>query len=123
MRARWIRWAALALGVGCGKGVEQDEFVELYTDHYCEAWLDCGVTATQQFDGVDSIEECKALQAEGLTAGWKGCRYKKRRGKQCLESLLPATCPEDGDLTAIFPPICAEVWVDCVGTAGAAEGE
>ena len=95
----------------------------MYTDHYCEAWLDCGVTATQQFDGIDSIEECKALEGDALTAGWAGCKYKKRRAKQCLESLLPPTCPENGNLNQVFPPICTEVWVDCVGGQGTIEGE
>jgi hypothetical protein len=125
MHSTWIRgWALVALaGIGCG-GVDQDEFVGLYTDHYCEAWLDCGVSATQQFDGIDSLEECKALEGEALTAGWQGCKYKKRRAKQCLESLLPATCPENGDLATVFPPICNEVWVDCVpGAEGTVEGE
>jgi len=118
------RTLPLIWGLAACGGVDQDEFVVLYTDHYCEAWLDCGVTATQQFDGTDSIEDCKALEASAVTGAWVGCKYKKGKAKQCLESLLPATCPTSGNLGDVFPPICEEVWVDCVGgSATSDDGE
>lgn len=115
MRRTCMVWLAMA-AVGCG-GIEQDEFVSAYTEHYCEAWLSCGEQATHVFDGIDTVEECRALEGDALTASWQGCKYKKKKAKQCLESLADPVCPDGDDLTVIFPVICDEVWVKCVGPA------
>jgi hypothetical protein len=109
-------WMLVPLVVGCG-GVEQEEFASAYVDHYCEAWLTCGEQATNIFDGVDTLEDCRALEGPEIVAGWEGCTYKKARAQDCLEQMPAPSCPENGDLALIFPPICAEVWVKCVGVA------
>lgn len=111
---RRLGWL-VGLGVaGCG-GVPQDEFTSTYVDHYCEVRLDCGASATEVFDGLDSQEDCVALQGPEITAAWQGCKYKKKRAKQCLEQLPDPVCPESGEPAAAFPPICGEVFDKCAG--------
>ena len=108
-----LRGAALAMLVACG--VPENEFVPAYVDLYCAAWVDCADPAQFVFDGVEPTQYCLATFGPVVDDKATSCKLKKGRARKCLDAMELLACPADGELDDVLPPICGDVWHECLG--------
>lgn len=113
----------VAVSASC-KGAEPD-FVESYLTSFCAFFIDCTDPAVAAFDGLPTVEDCRAEFGPPLAARAEGCKLEKDAAELCLQELDGAACPEEGAPEDALPAVCAPdlVWKKCDGPTGAGDDE
>lgn len=98
-------------------GPSEGDFVVEYTDAYCAWYLDCGDPAQLVFDGLDTIEECRALFGPDVAAQADTCKINRAAASRCLEAMDGLVCPteEGAVLDDNLPAECTTTWKKCLG--------
>ena len=98
-------------------GPSESRFVVEYTDAYCAWYLDCGDSAQLVFDGVDTLEECRAIVGPDIADEADGCKLDRAPARACLDAMATLACPTDpeAELDDALPAECATTWKKCLG--------
>jgi hypothetical protein len=111
---RSVAW--LVVVAACGPS--EATFVVDYTDAYCDYYLECGDPAQLVFDGIDSLESCRALYGPGVAERGSACKVDKGPAGRCLDLMETMACPEEGAvIDDSLPADCEAAWQKCLGEA------
>lgn len=107
----------LAAGWLAACGPSESDFVVEYTTSYCAWYLDCGDPAQLLFDGLDTIEECRAVFGPDVASQAETCKLDRAPARACLDAMETLACPTDpeAELDDALPAECSTTWKKCLG--------
>lgn len=111
-----VLWAAGgALVTACG--VSAESFVDRYAQGVCEWRVACTPADQALFEGVETIDDCLAIEGPPLLASLEDCTFDADAASDCLDDVDDLACPGAGvPLGSVLPTDCGRVWSDCDAT-------